>query len=509
MTATVAPKPPMPPALELDAEVKGPHRSYGVHLAPQPNLVYQLDCIAGVIICARVIFREHWATLGLDAGDEAALATWKTLRARHGGELRRVDHRPVVLPLLAASGAFDLTERQRIAGLVARTPGAYEASIALLSTDADARELRGVLHRFTPRFERWWRERGFTAGSTTFDGLRNLFADPFLDGIIEKAARFYEAELPGGPVLDIHVMVQPASARRLSVAYQMEAYAAVEAPDGGKPEGLIGIVAHESFHYFFSRMAPARKAALLERVCASEDPFAVAAFGVFDEALAATLGNGLVARHYTAPEEFARVLARDDGLVHYRAAGVVARALLPAMEGFLDRGVAASSDEFLRAFNAAARATYEGGRPRPIDHVHMLTLIADPRFSAATERLNEASNAGYPYLREYTSLDPEAKAFLAEHPFVSSAHFIASDTSTVAATLDALGLSGKHLAAVSAVARRSRAFVVALPRTGKSYAFLFVAGDGPTMEELVNRFAALTSIAEGAIVEIPREANAR
>src|SRR5262249_24882099 len=153
--------------------------------------------------------------------------------------------------------------------------------------------------------------------------------------------------------------------------------------------------------YFFSRMAPARRASLLERVCASEDPFSVAAFGVFDEAVAASLGNGVVARHYTALEVFAQKLARDDGLVRYRAAGVVARALLPAMEGFLDRGVTASSDEFLRAFLAAARATYEGGRPRPIDHVHMLTLVADPRFATATQRLYDASNAGYPYLREY------------------------------------------------------------------------------------------------------------
>jgi hypothetical protein len=503
VASTVAPN---APARERDAEVKGPHRAYGLHLAPQPNLVYQLDCIAGVILCARVIFREFWATLGLDAADEAALATWKTLRARHGGEIRRVDRGPVSLPLLFASGTFDVAERQRIAGLVGRTKDAYEASIALLSTDADARALSVVIERFTPRFERWWRERGFTAGSTTFDGLTSLFSDPFLDGILEKAARFYEAELPAGPTLDVHVMVQPASSRRLTVAYQLEAYAAVEAPEGGKPEGLIQIVAHESFHYFFSRMKPERRAALLSRVCASEDPFSVAAFGVLDEALAAALGNGLVGRHYTAPEEFARRLARDDGLVRYRAASVVARALMPALEGFLERGVVVSSDEFLHAYTAAARATYEGGRPRPIDYVHMLTLIADPRFASATERLRDASNAGYPYLREYTALDPEAKAFLVEHPFVTSGLFVPSEV-RAAAALEALGASGKHVAAVSAVARRSPAFVYALPRTPKSYAFLFVAGDPPAMEELVRRFAGLTSIAEGAIVELPKGAS--
>jgi hypothetical protein len=51
--------------------------------------------------------------------------------------------------------------------------------------------------------------------------------------------------LPEGTVFQIHVLVQPASSRKLSVAYQLEGDSVVEAPEGEKPEDRIDVVAHE------------------------------------------------------------------------------------------------------------------------------------------------------------------------------------------------------------------------------------------------------------------------
>lgn len=498
------------PMLERDTTVTGRRMSYGLHLTPQSNLIYQLDCIAGVIICARPIYREFWTHVGLDADDEAALATWKALRARHGGELKRLDRSiPLAVPrvpLLVPSGAGDLGERQRIAGLVSRTPAAYQASIALLSTDGDARQLGRLLDRFAPRFTRWWQARGFPAGSASFDEAARSLADPILDSIIERAAHFYEAELPEGPALEVYLMVQPASQRRLTTAHQLEGYAAVDAPEGAKAAAYIDVVAHELFHYFFSRMQPEPRATLLGRVCASDDPLAAASFGVLDEALAATLGNGVVGRHYVTPEAFARRLARDTGLDRYRAASLVARALLPSMEGFLDRGVTVSSGEFLRVYLAAAHAMYERGAPRPLDYLHSHVSVADPRFAAATQRLQEASNAGYPYLREYGAWSPEAKDFVVEHPLVSAAVFLGSDERP-GAVLEALGAGPQdlgNLGRVAGVAQRVRGLVYGLRRTPKSYAFVFLARDPPAMDELVARFVELGGVGEGVLVELPQ-----
>ena len=492
------------PALERDATLPGRRLSYGLHLAPQPNLIYQLDCIAGVIVCARPIYRELWSSLGLSADDEATLATWKSLRSRYGGELRRSDRPAPVLPLLVASDLSDLGERQRIAGLVSRTPEAYEAALALLSTNSDARQLRALLARFAPRFDEWWRTRGLAAGSSSFDGIARLLADPFLDSVLERAARFYQADLPPGPALELYLMVQPASRRKLAIATQLEGYAAVELPEAARPTAQIDVLAHELFHYFFSRMQPEAKAAMLGRIAASEDPLAAASFGVLDEAVAAALGNGLVGRHYSPPEVFAQRLARDDGLDKYQAASLTARALLPSLERFLDGGTALASSEFLRTYLEAAHVMYKAGQPRPIDYLHSHISVAAPRFAIAAQRLQDATNAGFPYLRQYGTWNTESKAFVTDHPLESAAIFVSADERPDA-VIEALGADRKDCSVVSAAAARGRGLIYALRRTPKSFTFVLIARDPAAMDELVTRFVSLSAVRDGLLLELPSQ----
>ena len=131
-------------------------------------------------------------------------------------------------------------------------------------------------------------------------------------------------------------------------------------------------------------------------------------------------------------------------------------------------------------------------------------LVADGRFAAPAQRLKDASSAGFPNLREFASLDGEAKVFLKERPFISAAVLVPDGAGTV---LESLGLADRHIAAVSSVAARTRGFVYAVPRTAKSYAFVFVASDPKTMEELVNRFTELAGFVpghDGVLVEVAR-----
>jgi hypothetical protein len=223
---------------------------------------------------------------------------------------------------------------------------------------------------------------------------------------------------------------------------------------------------------------------------------------MLDEAMATALGNGVVGQHYQPPDAFAKQLAR--GLTRNRATASVARAIFPSMSSFLDRATTVSSDEFLRAFNRATKATFTDGRPRPIDYLHSPVLIADGRFASAAQRLRDASYAGFPSLREFAALDEEAKTFLKEHPFISVAVLVPDAAGTI---LESLGLADRHGAAVSSVAARTRGFVYALPRNAKSYAFVFVAGDSKTMDDLVDRFAASAELVpghEGVLVELAR-----
>jgi hypothetical protein len=171
------------------------------------------------------------------------------------------------------------------------------------------------------------------------------------------------------------------------------------------------------------------------------------------------------------------------------------------MQSFLDRGTKVSSDEFLHAFSRATKASFTEGRPRPIDYLHSPVLVADARFAAPLQRLKDASSAGFPNLREFASLDGEATTFVKEHPFISVAVLVPEATGV----LESLGAAEQHRAAVSSVAARSRGFVYALTRTAKSYAFVFVASDPKTMDELVERFGELAGFVpghEGVLVEL-------
>ena len=209
-------------------------------------------------------------------------------------------------------------------------------------------------------------------------------------------------------------------------------------------------------------------------------------------------GCGLVGRLFTPPDEFSRRLARDDGLYRDRAVNAAARALLPSIGGLLERGSTISSDEFLRAYYAAARAAYPGGRPRPLDHLRSHVLVADPPFAEAAGRLQDATRANYS--ETYDAFDARATTFVAEHPCLSAALLVSKRDPAL--RLGALA-PREHAGALTELARRGRGFVYALPRTPGSYAFVFAADDASTMSELVDRFAALDSARAGALVALP------
>jgi hypothetical protein len=481
-------------ALERSALVKGRRFHFRLSLAEQPNLVYHLDCLSGAALCAKTIFQDFWATQSLDGADNAALATWKGLRGRYGGELARTSAAPEPM-LLMPMGTFDIEERRRIAGLVAKTPDAYRFSVGLLSTETDAQELGAILERFAPRFSRWWKAEAFARGAVAHETFARLLADPFFDELLEKANRFYESELPPEAPFEFHLIVQPVSARRQTVAYQLDNHAAIEVSATGKLERSIEILAHEVSHYFFNYTAPSAKIALGSKFTTSADLSAVAAFGVFDEAVACAIGNGLAGRHYR-PDDFAAGLPKTGRLTANPSASPIGVALLPAMQDILDRGVRISSDEFVAAYLAAARTHWPNGSVPPIEHLRSHVFVGDAGFDAAAHTLLEASLAGFPSYRAFAQLDPSARAFLGSRPYINAAIFKAPDK--LPEVLDVLRPEPKHRAALTSAVARGRPFVYTLPRTPKSYAFLFVAKSDADMSGLVARFVEAKVTTPGA-----------
>jgi hypothetical protein len=441
--------------------------------------------MAGVTICAQAPFRDLWTTaLGFDGGDEAALVEWKALRTRYGGALVRLDRATVSLPLLMSDDTPDAGDRQRIAGWVTHGAAEWQTATALLSTEADAARLAALRARFEARFDRWWRTRGQTAGAAGMAAFARLLDDGFFDPLIERAARFYGAELPPGPIFDLYLIVQPAAKRPLQTAEELERWAVVALPEGAEPAQTVDVIVHELCHYLFSRMRPALRAALQSQIVAADEPWSAAALGVIDEALAAAIGNGLAGRHYTPVDRFTRRLARPDGLTNYRAASLTARALLPSLEPLLTGDGAIASPQFVRIYVQAAHAGLEGG---PIDYLHSPIVIAAPELTKPREHLEEVTRAHPPYLRAFPAWDDEARRFATTHPLQSIALLLDGKQSIDAAELGFAMPLGPG--------------IWAHRRTPKSWVFALVGGDAADLTVLVDQLAALTTLHEGRLID--------
>ena len=485
------------PVHSLERSVEASGFSLKLSLAPLPNLLFQLDCLSETTLCAPAGYRALWQELGLDADDRTALARWKALRTHHTG---RMVAEPALADaaLLVAGTHIDLAERQRIAQLRARSLDDFEASIALLTSDAAAHELRRIAERFEPRFAGFW-QRSQASSSVYFDDMARLLGDRFLLQMLTRASHFYEHAADSGEIYQINLIVQPHTSNPGTTAYQLERDFLVEAPERGKASDVIDVLMHELCHALLFGMPSTSKLALLEAFSASEDPYAVVDYGVFDEALATSFGNGLVFRHYQPSQDFARHSARNFRS-QYTSAGALAAAFFPSFEALLASDVTVTSPEVLRALGQAARASYREKGPRPVDYLHSHVLVASPPWGTASERVRDAAFAGFPYLREFPRLDGEAQRYLLDHPLLNAALYLPSDAD-LASALAPLGVGSARIAELHSAALRDRGLVYALARSPKSYLFVFLARDAASAGELAESFLALDAMREGPLVE--------
>ncbi|HET8936313.1 MAG TPA: hypothetical protein VFN67_22875 [Polyangiales bacterium] len=483
-----------------ERSLDGPGFSLRLSLAPTPNLLFQLDCVSETVLCAPDGYKALWKELGLDADDEAALIRWRTLRKRHEG-VALADATLASAPLLVTGAYVDVAERQRIAGLRARTTSGFEASIALLSNDADAAELRRIAERFEPRFLRFW-QRSYAGMSRYFDEMAKLLGDPFLLKTFERVLRFYEHAADGGETYRINLIAQPLTSNPGTTAYQLESDFLIETPERGHAAQMIDVLMHELCHALLFQMPTAAKLRLVQGFIASDDPFALVDYGLFDEALATSFGNGLVFRHYWPDRDFAEHSARGFRS-QYKSAGALAAAFLPRFEALLASDVTVTSPEVVRALSEAARASYRAQGPSPIDYLHSHVLVAAPPLKAAAEHVRDAAFAGFPYLREFRALDVDAQRYLAARPQLNAALYLPLDADLFAA-LAPLDVAAARIAELRSAAARKTGLVYTLRRTNSSYLFVFMATDGESANGLADAFIALREMREGALIEQPR-----
>ena len=444
------------------------------------NLVYQLDCLSGVIRCSREDYERLWVReLSLSTVDRKQLDEWNALRV----EVQRDESRtpePVVrsvLPL-GSSGTparWDvLRGNEYAAGSADELARVWQAG---LSAERAGRALRIVAH-FRPRFDAWWRAHEAAAAAfvpSLEDALRKARGFELLSA----AARFFEAELGDGRVY-VDLMVKPRSDH--SSGQRIRAHLLAEFSDGEGAVDRAAVVIHELAHHVFGSIPAEKKAVLMERIVASGG---APAWNLLDEVQATVVGNVLAERNLQTKEAFRKIFDTPMSLYADEAIDLGARSTFALFEQRLANGKASDPD-FAPAFADALRKGLGAKLDRPTLHLRSMLLNSDQNEDLQRKiiRSVRASSAEV--------IEPVGDASVAErlvrYPALSAVVLVdAGQVDKLAGIGPSLGVSP---AALIQVLGASRGVAHVAKRSEQAYSFVFVAKGEAAMIALIDKFGA-------------------
>ncbi|MDI1432864.1 hypothetical protein [Polyangium sorediatum] len=489
----------------FEREARGTKLRLVFHADPLPNLVYQLDCMAGRHPCSRAAYEALWRDdLGWDDEDRRALATFREIRESWNGRIELRTPAPAApLPLPRADRS--VAARLSIAGLLAHTPDEHVRYLGLVTSPQGAQRAQALVDHFRPRFDRYWEREGRAHCEASADKLAALFQREGLTGHVETLVGFYQADLPDGAPLHFHLMARPAH-RSVDAARQIGGHAVIEMPAGEPPEARAPVVVHEMLHHLHAAATDERLAALSRSFVETKDPLAAASYAVLDEALATALGTAK-AMGRLDPPGLSQKLKAPMGLYAEPTIDRVAKAALPFLDARLAEGKGLHDPGFAPGFLAAVRKAFPDGLP-PLAHARPLVAVVAPGLWPAFHAFDGAAMASS--LGGSTASDamraPETVALFASRPHWGGAFFVThAEVADLARFEGPLGAAA--VAAITAEAGRTRAFVYSTQKSPGVYRFVFVADDLPSMNDLVRALAAQPAPFEGALEVVARRSD--
>ena len=297
------------------------------------NLRYQLDCLAGLIRCTRVetalsqeISRNPVASEKLDA--------WRDTRQQQSGTTARATRSRSALPPITdlvvnsgreTNGSRRLTQRR----------GEFDDPLE-----------HQLLAYFSPAFQRDWQEFGALLGGNMRAQLRWLGGREDVANALDRIAVFLHSDNIEPPVATLIAL--PDSGRG-SIATLDADTIYLETPLGDSANNRLPVLAHEYVHFWLSHHAQRVSQQLASAFADSDQPCSVVAFGIFEEAIASALGNGIIEQQLNSGAAFREYLAIPDSFYADRNIDAVAKAVLPDVIRYIADGKALD-DAFVAIF---------------------------------------------------------------------------------------------------------------------------------------------------------------
>lgn len=342
-----------------------------------PNLTYQLDCVGDLpVTCSRANLGELWKREFLKTEqDRVMLKEWARLRDGY-------DKTVELSASKEGKSYLNLFEKIRIAGFQANSLDDYAEKLDLLTNPSDRNSFERVLRHFQPKFQLWWQREASKLGGEFARQTDALLHSAKISRQMKQFYNFYSPELPANYEISFNLFYIPDLIKEPSSGQQLQNYSLMEFKPKEKPEQRIDVVVHELCHFFFESMKPEDKIILRENFYTQNRAAAIPAFNLLNEALAASFGNGMIARTVTPKDKFEQYVAAKSSFYNNEAIDRAAKALLLWLDRWLENQKTIADANFAAEYISNLERAFGDDLIKPKLYLSELFLFVDEDYKS-------------------------------------------------------------------------------------------------------------------------------
>ncbi|MBI3450789.1 MAG: hypothetical protein HY049_17980 [Acidobacteria bacterium] len=484
------------PSPGVGADASPPPRGhlprFEVEVSYVANLVHFIDNLAGssqgkTVAAYRRYWRRRFGIPG--AGEMELLRSWVAIRykAVPTPEPKVLNERGC---LPQPGDVSDWRQTFQTRSYEATSADDFISSMSAELTPEESATLRRVFETFRARFDEAWKETSYLP---RFESkLKPFLEESGLTRYLGEVASFFGVDPDAAPPGRIELMALPEEGSTHAQADGR--YLLIEIRPGDEPRDQIQVIAHETSHYLWHQLDPARNDALARRIFASGTSPAIV-WRLLREALPTALGQGL-ADARLSPETF----NATGTWYHLADVDRLAKAIFPAVrDAFRDgrRLEDGTIDEIARLGAAATPVA----AARPADLVSDGFAAAGDGMGEALGRLRRDGPARFSRLLD--PKDPADAAFASRYECLGGVVLLGPEDLRAPARVASPFAPEALVAATGAAAPVSE--ILTTRRPGGGLVFHLLAARAEDADRLIAAFLGLQAIPKAPVrLEAPR-----
>ncbi|MBL7671802.1 MAG: hypothetical protein JNM39_15045 [Bdellovibrionaceae bacterium] len=456
------------------------------------SLVYQVDCLAGLIYCEEKLVKDFWKTQNWTADDDTTVKAWSGIFERYGQNSESVEElspeiaNAVGFPIRNNSVTFD--KKFRMASFISQNLASYRNAISLLMVPADVEKAASVIQHFRARHLKWWNKEGSKHTQAFAQEFAKILKKKNLIPFVEQVASFYEAELSAETPIFFHFFYLPGQSKHSS-GEQIENHSCIEFLQGEKIEDRIDVVLHELFHYFYRSVGAQKHAEFVKSFAQNSEVSSIAAYNLLNEVLATAFGNGMIFQKVSSKEEYAKRFAKERTFYNDYAIDTVAKALIPHLEKNLVNKVKLYDKSFVDDYIQVVKSALHEKVLAP--KLALRTMVAiyqyGVEFSKDLDVFSRQIRSGSTWSsHEFESEKSWGRLKNSVH--LSGLLLLKAKDIELLKPLEPI-LGSIQLAKIRERAKRESSFVFTIPRSYNSWIFVVVANPGEDAQRLLTQLA--------------------